>query len=180
MNIFKQLENNKGTISSALGKELAKEVLNGNTGILSEAIEFSLYKKNEIKAKNVRAGAAKIIEKVAEKQSELVAPYLENLLPALDLPEPQTRWMIIRTMGFCAHINGEVAVKAVEYAKRYLENKEGLCLSGATELYLGDIGALSKDYAKKVFLILEKASKNAEVNEVDWILEAYFKIYNNF
>jgi hypothetical protein len=179
MGIFRQLEKNKGTTSSALGKELAKEVLKGKRDILSEAIELTLYEKGEIKAKNVRAGAAKIVEQVAEKQPELVAPFLENLLPALDLPEPQTKWMIIRTMGYCAHINREAAVKAVEYAKRYLENKEGLCLSGATELYLGDIGALSKEDAENVFQLLEKASKNAEVNEVDWILEAYLKIYNN-
>ena len=76
-------------------------------------------------------------------------------------------------------MNKSVAIKCIDYAEKYLTNKEGLCLSSSAELYLGDIGALSKDEAKKVFPILEKASENAEVNEVDWILEAYMKMVNN-
>jgi len=179
MSIFARLENNKGTTSSSLGKELAKEVLNGDIEILSEAIELTVYHENELDAKNIRAGAAKIVELVAEKKPELVAPHLSQLFPALDVPEPQTKWMIIRTMGFCAQENETVATKAMDYAEQYLEHKQGLCLSGAAELYLGEVGSLSKTNAKNVFQILEKASKKAEVNEVDWILEAYMKIYTN-
>lgn len=179
MSIFEQLENNKGTISSALGKRIAKEILEGNKDILDEAIDLVIYRENDKSAKNIRAGAAKIVEIVAEKKPEWVAPFLDRLFPALDLPEPQTRWMIIRTMGFCADQNQDISINAFEYARNYIKQKEGLCLSSSAELYLGDIGSLSKENAKEVFPILEEALANAEVNEVDWILEAFMKISPN-
>jgi len=179
MSILSQLQNNKGTISSTLGKMLAIEVLSGDSAILNEAIDLTTFKAADKKEKNVRAGAAKIVQVVAENRPELVAPYLEKLLPALLVAEPQTRWMIIRTMGFCAHLNKKVALKSIEYAQKYLDNKEGICLSSSAELCLGDIGALSPKDAAAVFPILENASRNAEINEVDWILEAYLKMSKN-
>ena len=66
MQIFELLRQNKGTVSSALGKELAQRVLNGNIDILHEAIELSVYKVKDKNEKNVRSGAAKIVEIVAE------------------------------------------------------------------------------------------------------------------
>jgi len=116
---------------------------------------------------------------VAEKKPELVADHLEKLAPALKAPEPQTKWMTIRTFGLCAHLNPEMARRGIKYAKNYLKEKQGLCLSGSAELYLGDIGALSEADASKVFPILEFATKDAEINEVDWILEAFMKIVKN-
>ena len=74
MNIFDRLQNNKGTVSSALSKEIAKEALNGNTKILSEVVDLILYDD-----KNVRSGASKILEVVAESNPVNVSPNLENL-----------------------------------------------------------------------------------------------------
>lgn len=58
MCIFAQLGANKGTVSSALGKKLAGDVLRGNTEILREAVTLSSYAVESEEAKNVRAGAA--------------------------------------------------------------------------------------------------------------------------
>jgi len=176
MRIFDLLKENKGTVSSALGKELAGEVLNGDLGILDEAIALSVYEPEDMKEKSIRAGAAKIVEIVAEKKPELVAPHLNKLIHALGVDEPQTKWMTLRTFGFCAEKNPKDAEKAIEYAVRCMENKQGLCLSSSAVLYLGDLGAVSKEYAKKVFPLIEKESKNPVLNEEDWILEAYLNI----
>ncbi|MFC2137510.1 HEAT repeat domain-containing protein [Bacteroidota bacterium] len=179
MAIFSKLENNKGTISSAIGKQLAQEVLEGNLEILQEAVLLSSYKKKDKKAKSIRAGAAKIIEVVAEIKPELVSPYLEDLLPALTVDEPQTKWMTIRTMGFYAHLNKKVAEKAIPYADEYITKNDGLCLTSSSDLFLGDFGALSKENAKKVFPILEKSMKDVIQNEQDWIIESCIKIFKN-
>jgi hypothetical protein len=179
MSIFQLLQNNKGTVSSALGKELAKKVLNGQFDILDEAIELSAYKYEDKKEKNIRSGAAKIVEIVAEKKPELVAPHLEKLMPALTVEEPQTRWMIIRTFGFCSHLNPQIAEKAFGYAKKYVADNEGLCIKSSADLYLGDLGAISRDYAKQVFPILEKAMNTVIMNEEDWIIESLIKLYPN-
>jgi len=179
MDIFKKLKNNKGTISSALGKELAQKALGGKEEILHEAIRLASYEPGNIEAKNIRTGAAKIVEFVAKKKPIFVATHLDKLLKALDMPEPQTRWIIIRAFGFCAHLNPKRAVKAIDYARNFLDSDEGVCLTGAASLYLGDLGSVSPAYAKLALPILNEFIKKASVNEVDWVLEAYIKIYDN-
>ena len=179
MSIFMMLKNIKGTVSSALGKELAKEVLNANSEILFEAIELVNYEIDSPKEKNIRAGAAKIIEKVAEKEPQKIAQYLEKLIPALNVAEPQTRWMIIQVFGYCAKLNTAFALKGFEYAKRFIDENAGVCLSSAAALYLGYIGELSKEQTKKVFPVLKNALETASENEVDWILEAFCRLFDN-
>jgi hypothetical protein len=83
MSIFESLMNNKGTVSSALGKKYAEEVLQGNLGILKEAIKLVSFDARNIAIKQLRAGAAKTFEVAAEEKPELVAPDLEKLLPTL-------------------------------------------------------------------------------------------------
>ncbi|MBI5954716.1 MAG: hypothetical protein HY865_23915 [Chloroflexi bacterium] len=179
MSIFEQLSNNKGTVSSALGKSLAQKVLNGQLDILSECIDLASYETAVPTQKHIRSGAAKVVEIVAEKQPELVAPHLDKLLPALSVKEPQTRWMTIRTMGFCAHLNRAVAQKAIACAEKYIHNKEGLVLASSADLFLGDLGALSKKDAQRVFPILSLSIENLVANEQDWILEALLKMLPN-
>jgi hypothetical protein len=179
MSTFEQLSNNKGTVSSALGKVLAKTVLDGQTNILLECIDLASYEPSKQNQKHIRSGAAKVVEIVAENRPDLVAPYLEKLLPALSVKEPQTRWAIIRTMGFCAHLNEVIAEKAVAYAEKYIDEKEGLCIASSADLFLGDLGAISGKNAHRVFPILELSMENVIENEQDWLLEAFYKIFSN-
>lgn len=176
MKLLDKLRNNKGTVSSKLGKELAMEVLNGNNQLLEDAVSLVTYDLKDIRGKNIRAGAAKIVEKVAEKNPEKVSRFLSDLLPALEAEEPQTRWMIIMTFGYCASLNTSVAEKGIIYAGDYIREQKGVCLSGAAELYLGYMGTLSKSYANQVFPILVEACDNALMNEIDWIFEAFIRI----
>lgn len=179
MKLLDQLRNNKGTVSSALGKDLAARALGGEEDILGEAVRLTLYEPDNLKAKQVRAGAAKIVEKVAEEKPEMVAGYLDDLIPALDMPEPQTKWMLISVFGYCARDNPDSAKKAVEHATRYIASKQGVCLTGAAARYLGNIGALSSRDAQAVLPVLAGALDEALPNEVDWILEGFLKIFDN-
>ena len=178
MRLFDRLANNKGTVSSALGKEIAKEILNGNYELLSDTIPFINYELRKIAFKHIRAGAAKIIECVAEKRPELVAPYLESILPALEVEEAQTRWMIFMTLGYCSKIESSIAEKALPYAKKCIfEKTDGqLCLVGAIDMYLGNWGKVSKNNAQKAYNILVESTNNVLMNEQDWILEGFLKI----
>jgi len=179
MSIFEQLQNNKGTTSSALGKELANEVLKGNKEILIEAIQLVSYDAGKEKSKNIRAGAAKIIEKVAEEKPEMVSPYIGDIFPSLEVKEPQTRWMIIMTLGYCAKLNQETTFEAIPYARKFIKEHQGLCLSGAAERYLGCIGEISSRNAEIVFPILLEAFDDPLPNEIDWILNAFCHIFHN-
>ena len=68
MNIFEQLSHNKGTVSTALGKALAKKVLDGHTDILLECVDLASYESSAPTQKDTRSGAAKVVEIVAEKR----------------------------------------------------------------------------------------------------------------
>jgi hypothetical protein len=180
MSTFEQLSINKGTVSSALGKTLAQKVLEeGHTDVLYECIALASYELTNPTSRHIRAGAAKVVEIVAEQRPVIVAPHLEQLLPALSASEPQTRWMIIRVMGFCAHLNRSVAQEAIPYAKQYISAKEGLIIASSADLFLGDYGALSKEDAHIVFPILEQSLETVITNEQDWLLEAIYKVYAN-
>jgi len=179
MDLLSLLKANKGTVSSALGKELAIKALNGDLTILQEAVKYVSFDLNNAKSKTIRAGAAKIIEKVAEKKPELVAQDLDKLKPALYSPEPQTRWMLMQTFGYCAKLNPNTSISVLGFAKEYLAEDAGLCLSGSVHLYLGRIGATSKETAMKVLPILDDSLKTASENGVDWILEGFFNIIDN-
>jgi hypothetical protein len=178
--IFQQLSHNKGTISSALGKTLAHEVLEqGRNDILLECIRLASYDGSDPAAKSIRSGAAKVVEIAAEKRPELVAPHLAELLPALSVEEPQTRWMIIRVMGFCAALNRPTAHKAIPFAESYLRAKEGLAIASSADLFLGELGAISRRDAARVFPILERSMSRAIGNEQDWLLESVLKLFAN-
>lgn len=180
MSVFEQLQANKGTVSSALGKALAQEVLQEDRlEVLSECIPLTTYEVSDPDFKQVRAGAAKVVQIVAEERPELVAPRLEELLPGLSAPEPQTRWMIIRTMGSCADLNEPVVQMAVPYAESYIDNKEGLVLASSADLFLGDFAAFSKENAQLAFPILKRSMDTVMTNEQDWLLEALIKAYPN-
>jgi len=176
MDLLELLKTNKGTVSSALGKELAQKVLSGNTSILKSAFDCVLYDLENPKSKGIRAGAAKILEKVAEKRPGLIAHDLDRLKPAMKAKEPQTRWMILQVFGFCAKLNPEDAELILENARECLTENTGVCLSGAVHLYLGRIGATSDKTANKVLPILDDALRTASENEIDWILEGFLSI----
>ena len=179
MEILDLLKSNKGTVSSALGKDLADKVLKGDLSILQEAFKYVVYDLNNVNSKGIRAGAAKIIEKVAEKKPELIAKDLDKLIPALNAPEPQTRWMIMQVFGFCAKLNPKTSISVLDFAKKYLTENAGVCLTGAVHLYLGRIGTTSNNTANEVILILDDSLKTATENEIDWILEGFLNIIDN-
>ena len=179
MDLLLQLRQNKGTLSSALSKKLAAGVLAGDEELLRQALELVLHESDSVAAKSVRAGAAKIVELVAEKRPEWVAPYLESLAGALDLSEPQTRWMIIRAFGHCARLNPDVAQTAIDKADEFLKCGGGVCLRGAAAAYLGDIGALGRPQARRAFDILASAFPKASENEADWMIEAFLAMWDN-
>jgi len=140
MSILSKLQNNKGTVSSSLGKSLGQQVLKGDRDILSEAINIISFDD-----KNVRSGAAKIIETVAEKKPEYVSPYLSRLLPSLEVQEPQTRWVILHVLGLCAKLEPHISLKAFPKAEQFLKESSGMCFWDRSITYLGYIGSISEN-----------------------------------
>ena len=167
MTILPQLENNKGLLSSALGKTLAAQALAGDQTILVEATGLLSHDD-----KNVRSGAAKIVELVAETRPEWVAPYTCQLRAALEMPEAQTRWMAIHTLGLCASIDPEAARLAFPKAQEFIQADSGVCLWDRTIVYLGYLGATSPGNLELVMPLLEMAFKRIP-EQTRTVLEAF-------
>ena len=172
MTLLERLSKNKGTLSSALSKRLARDVLAGDHQLLGEAVRLTTWRMEEPDFRHVRSGAAKIVEETAHARPELVKGYLPVLMKALEVGEPQTRWMTIRTFGFCASLDPRTARRALPFAERFVSGGSKLCLKSSADRYLGDIGALSAKDAAVAFPILEKSIENLVENEQDWIMEA--------
>jgi len=85
-----------------------------------------------------------------------VAGYLPQLLPSLEVPEPQTRWMVIHALGCCAALDPATALEALPRAEAFAEGNSGACLWGATVVYLGYVGATSEANARAVYPILAR------------------------
>ncbi len=154
MSLLERIGNNKGTISSALGKTLAGEVLAGDMGILNEC--FSLVHHAD---KNVRSTCAKVIELAAEKRPELAAGRLDRLVDVFSLPEPQTRWMMLHVFGLCARLNPVAAKSVFHLMDAYVSADSGTCLLGRAIDYLGFVGELSGRDAERAVPYLEAAVK---------------------
>jgi hypothetical protein len=56
-------------------------------------------------------------------------------------------------------------------------HKDGLVLASSADLFLGDLGAVSRDDARTVFPILERSMASPLPNEPDWLLEALAKAF---
>jgi hypothetical protein len=79
------------------------------------------------------------------------------LLPALEVPEPQTRWMILHVFGLCATLDPVFSKKALPKSRQFLQENSGMCLWDRSITYLGYLGAVSEKYATDVFPDLESA-----------------------
>ena len=82
-------------------------------------------------------------------------------------------------MGFCAPLNKPMVHKAIPFAEKYIDAKEGLAIASSADLFLGDLGAISREDAREVFPFLERSMANVIFNEQDWLLEALFKVFKN-
>lgn len=149
MDLLKELENNKGLVSTSLAKKISEEILSKNTNLLTQTINI-VSSENA----NVRAGAAKIIELVAIKKPELISKNLKSLLPLLDAEEPQTKWVTIHVFGLCAKLEPKLSKSVITKAKLFLKDKS-LCLQDRAITYFGYLGSISSKDASEILPILE-------------------------
>jgi len=149
MSLKSRLEGNKGTVSNALSKKIAEEVLKGNEKLIEEAA--NLLNDNN---KNIRASAAAILQIVGENKVELIVQHTNSILKALDSPEPQTRWSCLYTLGLCAKHDTKTALLGYEFANKFLFEDTGICLWGRSIDYLGLIGSASPEYGDKAVKVL--------------------------
>ena len=173
MTLLDQLIQNKGTVSSALSKQLANDILKGQIGILSEAIKLIHHD-----SKNVRSEASKIVEKVAEEKPNMLVRNIESFIEVLNYPEPQTRWMMIHTIGLCANLNPEKAIDIFDEVVKYLNTKVGTVLRDRAITYLGYIGTISEQYCKKSYPYLIQAMTSCP-DRITRIFESIYRMTEN-
>lgn len=145
MILKEQLLEHKGTTEFC--KLMAKQVLQGDKAILDECLD--LIHDDE---KWIRIGAAKIIEKVAEEEPNLIAEHMPDLIVCMNYPEAQTRWMVLYIAGLCAKLQPETARELFDEAVKYFSDKKyGTVLNDRAITYFGFMGAVSQEDFKAVY-----------------------------
>ena len=63
--------------------------------------------------------------------------------------------MIIMVFGYCVKNNPKSALKGIDYAKSYISENQGVCLTGAAHEYLGQAveSVLTRSITVPTFLI---------------------------
>ncbi len=134
------------------GRSLIQQVFIGDSANLFEAIDLL---KHEDAA--VRTGAARLIEQTAAIYPKRVAPWIAEMLPALDAPEAQTRWTILHVLGLCAAQNSAAALQALPKAQQFISERSGMTLWNATIVFLGYVGVTSAENARQALPLLSQA-----------------------
>jgi uncharacterized protein YndB with AHSA1/START domain len=171
MPLLPQIKPYRGAVTNKkFGEALLQEIAAGNTGTLQDAIKHLTSGEKE-----QRVNAARLIQRVAATYPQRVAPFLLQLLPALDLPEAQTRWMIMHALRLCAAHNPDDALAALPKAQQIIRAKSGITLWNATVVYLGYMGATSAENAARVLSLIEQALRELP-DLTKAILESYARL----
>jgi len=167
MSILSTYTENQKKISPDDLETLTHQVITGDQVLLQEAVDLLGHDE-----KNMRTYAAQIIDQVALTYPQRVAPFLPALLPALNVPETQTRRMVLHTLGVCAPFETAVSLTALPKAQQIIRAQSGVTLWNATIIYLGYVGAVSAESARQVLPTLEQALRELP-NLTKAILESY-------
>ncbi|GAB4280760.1 MAG: hypothetical protein Kow0056_15460 [Coriobacteriia bacterium] len=104
-----------------------------------------------------RAKAAKLVHDAACVDPLRLEPHLGQLVEALDLPEPQTRWEILGALEEIARVKPMWLDAAVEPATHSLHDEGSSVVRLAAFKMLATYGASSKARASKVWPLLDEA-----------------------
>ncbi len=104
-----------------------------------------------------RAQAGKLVHELACQDPELLLDHFDDLIDALDRPEPQTRWEVLGALEEIAHRYSRLLDKAVIPATGSLHDPDSGVVRTAAFRFLATYGSTSKRRAEKVWPLLDEA-----------------------
>lgn len=136
---------------------------------IKECIDFF------VAASDVDKGTcADVLKHVSEKKPEILADYIDILIPYINCQTSRVKWGISETIGNFAHYNSGKVIKAIPYLlKNAVENKENTTVIRWCAAYgLSEITKNNKDSQKN---LLPKIKKIAEKEKNNGVKNVYLK-----
>lgn len=103
-----------------------------------------------------RQNAASILCVIARQQPELLAPYIPNLIDALNRPEVQTRWECLEALALMVPVDSRACDKAIEGADAALFDEGNDLLHLAAIRFLCALGATTEKRCEKVWPLIDE------------------------
>lgn len=129
---------------------------------LAEAALSSTEKLDElgemlsVGSRRERQIAASAISAIAKENPELLVPYIDTLIDALNRPEAQTRWECLETLAALVDLDARNCNKAIPEAETSLFDEESGPVRLAAMRFLCKLGATTTNRSDKVWPLIDE------------------------
>jgi len=103
-----------------------------------------------------RQQAASAIALVARANPKAVAPFIGELVDALNRPEAQTRWEALEALAILVHQDARACEKAIEGAETALFDEDSGPVRLAAMRFLCSFGATTENRSEKVWPLIDE------------------------
>ena len=104
-----------------------------------------------------RQNAAAIMSAIAKEKPELVVPYLDQLIDALNRPEARTRWECLDALTVLVEKDSRACDKAISDAEASLFDEESGPVRLAALRFLCKIGSTTEARSEKTWPLIDEA-----------------------
>ncbi len=130
--------------------------------LAAEAIESEIKLTETVEqlsgpSRRSRQNAASVLAQVAKSKPELVAPFSDEFIDALDRPEAQTRWESLDVLTELVHVESRSCDKALAGAETALFDEDNGFVRLAALRFLCTLGATTENRSQKVWPLLDEA-----------------------
>ena len=131
-------------------KKLAEEALGSSKKLDKLGEMLSVGSRRE------RQMAASAISLVAKENPEILVPYIDTLIDALNRPEAQTRWECLETLAVLVDYDARNCNKAIPEAEASLFDEESGPVRLAAMRFLCKLGATTANRSEKVWPLIDE------------------------
>lgn len=103
-----------------------------------------------------RQKAASVLAVVAKKNPELVRPYAEQFVEALNVPEAQTRWEVLDALTELVPLEARICEKGIPEADAALFDEESGPARLAAMRFLCKLGGTTEKRSEKVWPLIDE------------------------
>lgn len=108
-------------------------------------------------SRRARQRAASVFVVIAKTQPELLAPYIPDMVDALNRPEAQTRWEVLEALARMVAVDSRACDKGIEGAETALFDEGNDLLHLAAMRFLCALGATTNKRCEKVWPLIDEA-----------------------
>lgn len=108
-------------------------------------------------SRSKRQVASEVVAGVAKQNAELLAPFVKDIVDALNRPEQKTRWRCLEALTKLVDVDAKSCEEAIDAADAALFDEKIGSLRLASFRFLSSLGSTSKARSKKTWPLMDEA-----------------------